>query len=270
MLRSPRRMNATSAAPSPRCRRSIGTTETSSPDRSYREITADILFHHLVGVAGQYHFAAFHDDVSLGERSREVEILLHEKDRHVAARREVADDALDLLDDRRLDALGRLVEDEEAGFRDQSPRDRELLLLTAREIAAAPLQHVAQHREERENLVGDAALARRQRREARLQVLPYRETRKNFASLRHQRDAAPRTLMRLERGDVGAFPGNAAGADRLQADQSAEQAGLADAVAAQHAGDGTLLRGHADAAEDMTRAVIELDPFRREHRHRPR
>ena len=56
-------------------------------------------------------------------------------------------------------------------LRHQRAGDGELLLLPAREIAAAAPQHVAQHREEREDLVGDAPLAARQRREAGLQVL---------------------------------------------------------------------------------------------------
>jgi hypothetical protein len=38
--------------------------------------------------------------------------LLDEQDRHVAALGDGADDALDLLDDRGLDAFGWLVEDQ--------------------------------------------------------------------------------------------------------------------------------------------------------------
>jgi hypothetical protein len=54
-----------------------------------------------------------------------------------------ADHALDVLDDRRLDALGRLVEDQQARTACQRAADGELLLLAAGEVAAAPAQHVA-------------------------------------------------------------------------------------------------------------------------------
>ena len=56
----------------------------------------------------------------------------------VAAPRQVADHALDILDDRGLDAFGRLVEDQQARPRHQRAGDRQLLLLAAGEIAAAP------------------------------------------------------------------------------------------------------------------------------------
>src|SRR5713226_715249 len=103
-----------SAAPSLRWNFGGGAVSASSTGTSYREVAADIAFHHVVGIAGQYHFAALHDDIAIGQRPGELEILLHQQDRHVAAPSEVADDALDLLDDRGLDALGRLVQDKEA------------------------------------------------------------------------------------------------------------------------------------------------------------
>ena len=53
------------------------------------------------------------------------------------ARGETANDALDVLDDRRLDAFGRLVEDQQPRPRHQRARDCQLLLLAAGEVAAA-------------------------------------------------------------------------------------------------------------------------------------
>ena len=92
---------------------------------------------------------------------------------------QVEDRAADVLDDRRLDAFGRLVEDQQLRPRHQGAADRELLLLAAGEIAAAPAQHVAQHRKESENLVVDGALVARQGGEAGLQVFLHREQREN-------------------------------------------------------------------------------------------
>ena len=46
------------------------------------------------------------------------------------------------------------------GPRDQRAADGELLLLAAGEVAAAPAEHLLQHREQLEDLVGNRALAR--------------------------------------------------------------------------------------------------------------
>ena len=67
----------------------------------------------------------------------------------------------------------------------QRAGDGELLLLAAGEIAAAPLQHVAQDREQLEDLVGIARWPRGSRREAGLEILPHGELRKYLAALRH-------------------------------------------------------------------------------------
>src|SRR5690349_11074178 len=102
--------------------------------------------------------AAVHDHEMIAELVGKVEILLDQHDRHLAEPAQVRDGAAVVLDDRRLDALGRLVEQQEARPHHQGAADRELLLLPAGEIAAAPAQHVAEHRKEREHVVGNAAL----------------------------------------------------------------------------------------------------------------
>ena len=51
---------------------------------------------------------------------------------------QIADGAADILDDRRLDAFGRLVEHQQLRPHDQRAADGELLLLAAGEVAAAP------------------------------------------------------------------------------------------------------------------------------------
>ncbi len=79
--------------------------------------------------------------------------------------------------------------------------DRELLLLAAGEVAAAPLQHRPEDREELEQLV-------RQRRRSRLvgqahgEVLRDREAAEDLAPLRHVADAPAHALVRRLAGDV--------------------------------------------------------------------
>ena len=99
------------------------------------------------------------------------------------------DRAADVLDDRGLDALGRLVEDEEFRPRHQGAGDGELLLLAAGEIAAAPAEHVGEHGKERENLVVDDALVARARGEAGHQILAHGQKREDLAPLRHVAEA---------------------------------------------------------------------------------
>jgi hypothetical protein len=84
----------------------------------------------------------------IAELVGKVEILLDQHDRHLAEPAQVRDRTADVLDDRRLDALGRLIEQQEARPHHQGAADRELLLLAAGQIAAAPAQHLAEHRKE--------------------------------------------------------------------------------------------------------------------------
>ena len=82
------------------------------------------------------------------------------------------------------------------GPHDQRPADRQLLLLAAGEVAAPAAQHGLEDREQLEDVVGNAALAARQRAEAGLQVLLDRQQREDLAALRHDGDAAARALDR--------------------------------------------------------------------------
>ena len=103
--------------------------------------------------AGHHDLAAVHDREVVGQLVGELEILLDQQDRHVAALAQIDDGAADILDDRGLDAFGRLVEHQQLGPHGERAADRELLLLAARQIAAAAAQHRLQHREELEHLV---------------------------------------------------------------------------------------------------------------------
>ncbi len=139
------------------------------------------------------------------ELAGKVEILLDQHDGHVAEAAQIGDGAADVLDDRGLDALGRLVEQQQLRPHHQRAADGELLLLAAGEVAAAPAQHALQHREQREHVVGNVALVALQRRKAGLEVFLDGEQRKDLAALRHEGDAAPRALVGLQAGDVLAF-----------------------------------------------------------------
>src|SRR5580700_7886771 len=224
----------------------------------------------IVAVAGIDDSAAVHDGEMVAEFAGKVEILLDQHDGDLAERAQIGNGAADILDDRRLDAFGRLVEQEEPRPHHQGAADRELLLLAARKIAAAPTQHGLEHREQRKHVVGHAALLARQRRETGAQIFLDREEGKDFAALRHIGDAAPRPLRRFERGDVAAFPGDGAAAHRLLAGQRIEETGLADAVPPQHAGDLARLRLERHRPQRLRRAVVQIDGLRVQHDQRPK
>ena len=84
----------------------------------------------------------------IAELAGEVEILLDQDDRDLPERAQIDDGAADILDDRGLDALGRLVEQQKPRPHHQRAADGQLLLLAAGKIAAAPVQHVVEHREQ--------------------------------------------------------------------------------------------------------------------------
>src|SRR5580700_5864942 len=53
-----------------------------------------------------------------------------------------------LVDNIWLDPFGRLIENQQLRLENKRPANRELLLLTARKVAATPLQHLLQHRKQ--------------------------------------------------------------------------------------------------------------------------
>src|SRR6202795_1841051 len=129
----------------------------------------------IVAVAGIDDGAAVHDGEMVAEFAGKVEILLDQHDGDLAERAQIGDGAADILDDRRLDAFGRLVEQEEPRPHHQGAADGELLLLAARQVAAAPPQHGLQHREQRKYVVGHAALVAWQWRKTGAQIFLDRE-----------------------------------------------------------------------------------------------
>ena len=107
--------------------------------------------------------AVLHDVVAVGDRRGEAEILLDQQNGEALAL-QLGDGAADLLDDDRREALGRLVEHQEARAGAQDSRDRQHLLFAARELAAAAAQPLAQIGEQREDALERSS--RRSRRSA--------------------------------------------------------------------------------------------------------
>src|SRR5206468_9571895 len=70
--------------------------------------------------------AALHDGEMIAELAGEVEILLDQHDRDPAEVAQVGNGAADVLDDRGLNAFGRLVEQQEPRLHHHGAPDRQL------------------------------------------------------------------------------------------------------------------------------------------------
>src|SRR5262249_53299085 len=100
---------------------------------------------------------------------------------------------------------------------------------------------------------------------AGLEVLLDREQREDLTTLRHQADATPRPLVGRQGRYVLAVERDRPGSNRLQAADGAQQAGLADAVAAEKAGHFADRGGERHRAQRLRGAVEEIDVLDGEH-----
>src|SRR5260370_31203198 len=94
-----------------------------------------------------------HHQDAVGDFENEAQHLLAHHDGEIAHLADLLEELGDLLDDRRLDAFGRLIEQEDFWIAGERARDRELLLLAARQVAAGAFLALPQHREQAEDLV---------------------------------------------------------------------------------------------------------------------
>src|SRR5215470_6390949 len=97
--------------------------------------------------------AAFHHENAVGDIEHEAQHLLADDDAEIADAANVAQQARDILDDRGLNAFGGLIEQQHLRVARERPCDRELLLLPARQIAAAATLEILEYRKEIVDLV---------------------------------------------------------------------------------------------------------------------
>ena len=178
-----------------------------------------------------------------------------------ASRLSFEDDVADLVHDVRLNPFGRLVENEQRRLEHERAADRELLLLPAGQIAAAPVQHLLQHREQLEDLFRNRARAVLAHAEADAQVLLDGQLREDFAPLGHVADAEPRAALRREPAQIGPGERDLAGGRRQQSHDALQQRGLAHAVAAHEAGARSLRHHQVDVPQGVAAAVGLVEGF---------
>ncbi len=209
--------------------------------------------------------AAIHDVDIVGKLAAKIEILLDEQDRHAGGIAQVADCPADILDDRRLDTLRRLVEHEDLRPRDHGATDRQLLLLPAREIAAATGQHRLQHREETEDIVWDVTVAAAKRSKAGLEIFLDCQEREDFTPLRHIADALLGAGKRRQAVQLRIVEGDGSRRYGVLAGHGAQQRALAHAIASEHAGDLAHLGLDRDTAQRLRSTIVKICVFNGQH-----
>jgi hypothetical protein len=98
---------------------------------SHRQHSADSFVVEVGPGAGVHDLPGIQDDEAVRQAEGEVQVLLHQQDGQADFSVEALDRVLDLVDDRRLDTFGRLVEEQQPGASDEGPGDGQLLTLTA-------------------------------------------------------------------------------------------------------------------------------------------
>ena len=186
--------------------------------------------------------AALDDHQAVARIKDEAQDLLGDDDGELAQLADLAEHLGDVLDDGRLDAFGRLIEDENLRLRQQSAGDGELLLLAAGEVAALAMAHVEQDGKERVDFVpvGFLQLAFHGGKH----VLHDGEVREDHPALRHEGESTGDALMGFELRDVLAADVDGSALERKNSHERLEQRGLAHAVA-------------SDDGEDFLRRSLE-------------
>ncbi|MNZ46506.1 hypothetical protein D3C78_641890 [compost metagenome] len=230
-------------------------------------------FAQLGGRAGGQHPALVH-------RHQPVEALglLHVGGRHQHAHAPVLGaDALDQLPElvarQRVDAGGRLVEDQQVGIVDQRAAQPELLLHAAGELARRAVGERRQPGAAQQ--VGDAPLTlgllvAKQAAEE-IDVLEHRQRRIQILAqpLRHVGDARADRAAVLPAAHVAAEHGDLAVLHPPRAGDQRQQAGLADAVRADQADHAVGRDLQADLVDRTRRAVAQRHPGQARHAVRP-
>jgi hypothetical protein len=174
---------------------------------------------------------------------------------HLRSRRiERPDHALDLARRGRVEARGRLVEEQHLRVKRPRPRQRQALLLAAREHARRAVLEMrkpdALERFARDPL----ALAPADARELqRIRHVGERAAPEQHRPLEHHRLQTAAALA------VGIAPRNPARGRREQSVHQAHQHALAGAICAEHDRAGSRFEAHGDAVEDRALAGDEAD-----------
>src|SRR5579864_4956983 len=142
--------------------------------------------------------AAVHDVEAVADVGAKIQVLLDQQNADFPFGFDLQQRFADLINDVRLDAFSRLVEDKNFGTGQQGAGDGELLLLAAAQDAAFALEHFFQDRKQFQHAVHLAVRFRAVHDKTELQIFPDRQVRKNITALRDVAEAEARALVRFQ------------------------------------------------------------------------
>ena len=198
--------------------------------------------------------ALFDHHHPIGHRHRKAQHLLRHHNADLPHLLDLVQVLSELLDDRRLDTLRGLIQQQHLRVGRQRPANGQLLLLPPGQVARLPVAHVVQHREQVVDIGWD--LLRPGRLQTGGDVLLHRQGRKHQPALGHIGDALLHPLVGLGRRQILVAQGDPA-LGRQHPDQRLEQRRLAHAVAP-HDGERLVLthiQGHP--VDHFTHAVAD-------------
>ena len=193
-----------------------------------------------------------------GGRERRACVLLDDQDRGPLALVQLADDPEDLGDDERRETERRLVEEQEPRPLHHRAREREHLLLAARERARLLGPALLQPREVVEHAAEVVAQRAAAGVRAETEVLPDGELDERAAALRHVRDAEPRGRLGAAARERLSRELERAGAPHGARDR-AQRRRLARAVRAEDRDDLPFVHRQADPAKGLHLAIARID-----------
>ena len=147
--------------------------------------------------------------------------------------------------------------------------DRELLLLSAGQVAAAPAQHVREHREHLEDALRNAPRRAAWSRARSRRFSSHGEPRKDLATLRHVAQPEPRPRVRRQPRDVA--PSKPISPERAGSSpmRHLQQRRLADAVAAEDGRDWPRTARRTRRRAGVAAAVVLVERVVTCQQHRP-
>src|SRR5215469_1417405 len=151
-----------------------------------------------------------------GHATREWQLLFHQKHSQPLFPVQFEDNVADFVDDVRLYTFGGLVENQQLGLENQCSTNRQLLLLSAREVAATPVKHLLQHGEQMEDMLRNGLGSILVHAQGYTQVFFDRQMCKDLAPLGYVSDTDPGSFLGRTLEQIDSVEGNAAGRHRQQ------------------------------------------------------
>src|SRR6266571_1868246 len=197
------------------------------------------------------------------ERAGEIQILLDEDHRHPESGVDPEELLEDLVDDRGLDTLGRLVEQQELRVAHERASDGEDLLLAPREATASLPETLAQPREDPQQLLEARFVSPPE--SPHPEIFAHGEPGKDLTPLGNVPEAEPGAPVGRQVGDVAAPPADAPLATAEEAHERAQQGRLSYAIPS----DDHDALGHPDperhAVQNRHLPVPRVEAFNLEH-----